>query len=68
MKITKKCIRCKCMFQYGDMDKSLCGQMTNCKKCNANSEEMYCNICKVNNSIDKFQYMPKKKSRRQRNK
>jgi hypothetical protein len=37
MKITKKCIRCKCMFQYGDMDKSLCGQMT----------RRYCNVCKI---------------------
>jgi hypothetical protein len=40
----------------------------NCENCNAVSEETYCNVCKVNNSINKFQYVPKKKSRRQRNK
>jgi len=36
-RMTRKCIRCKNIFQYGDMNKSLRGQMT----------RRYCVGCKV---------------------
>ena len=35
--MTRKCVRCSISFQYGDMDKSLRGQMT----------RRYCIMCKV---------------------
>ena len=35
--ITKSCVRCNKEFEYGDMNKSLRGQMT----------RKYCNPCKI---------------------
>jgi len=35
--ITKSCVRCSKEFEYGDMNKSLRGQMT----------RKYCNPCKI---------------------
>ena len=36
-KMTRGCVRCHKLFQYGDMNKSLRGQMT----------RRYCDMCKI---------------------
>ena len=36
-KMTRDCVRCHKLFQYGDMNKSLRGQMT----------RRYCDMCKI---------------------